>query len=224
VHTLLIAIDRRYAARRRGADLGADFRSVARSLHRQGGGEQARRVYGAAFGDWPAWHAQIGPAEEDVAHAAVAAAGIAAHRVEVTLREHERVGRPGGRPRKLADTAVDRQSALAQAHEEAQLRRRFARVLVTPGEVGLEHFAGLAADALVILLRAIEVARQEFDPVLGSGSAVAEGANVVVRVRPGTAGRQVRVEFAEGVLTGPDLRIRVDASERAGEAVVQGVA
>lgn len=60
--------------------------------------------------------------------------------------------------------------------------------------------------------------------MLGFGSAVAEGANVVVRVRPGTAGRQVRVELAEGVLTGSDLRIRVDASERAGDAVVQGVA
>lgn len=224
VHTLLIAIDRRYAARRRGADLGADFRSMARSLHRQGGAEQARRVYGAAFGDWPAWHAQIGPAEEDVAHATVAAAGLTVHRVEVTLREHERAGKPGGRPRKLADTTVDRESALAQAREAAQLRRRFAQVLVTPGEVGLEHFAGLAADASVILLRAVEVALQEFDPVLGFGSAVAEGANVVVRVRPGMADRQVRVELAEGVLTGPDLRIRVDASEQAGEAVVQGAA
>ncbi|MEU1377407.1 DUF2397 family protein [Streptomyces triculaminicus] len=224
VHTLLIAIDRRYAARRRGADLGADFRSLARSLHRQGGAEQARGVYGAAFGDWPAWHAQVGPAGEDVAHATVAAAGVPVRRVEVTLREHERSGRPSGRPRKLADTTVDRESALAQAREEAQRRRRFARVLVTPGEVGLEYFAGLASDAAVILLRAVEVALQEFDPAAGVGSAVAEGANVVVWVRPGQAGRKVRVELAEGVLTGPDLRIRVDASEQASGAAERGVA
>jgi hypothetical protein len=119
---------------------------------------------------------------------------------------------------------VDREDALARAREAAQLRRRFARVLVTPGEVGLEHFAGLSAGASVILLRAVEAALQEFDPVLGFGSAVAEGANVVVRVRPGVANRQVRVELAEGVLTGPDLRIRVDASERASEAVARGAA
>jgi hypothetical protein len=60
--------------------------------------------------------------------------------------------------------------------------------------------------------------------VLGFGAAVAEGANVVVRVRPGMADRQVRVELAEGVLTGPDLRIRVDATERADEAVARGAA
>ncbi|MFI0941349.1 DUF2397 family protein [Streptomyces sp. NPDC021020] len=224
VHTLLIAIDRRYAARRRGADLGADFRSLARSLHRQSDERQARRVYGAAFGDWPAWHAQIGPAEEDVAHATVAAAGTAVRRVEVTLREHERVGRPSGRPRKVADTTADRESALAAAREEVLRRRRFAGLLVTPGEVGLDHFAGLPADAVTILLRAVETALQEFDQEAGCGAAVAEGANVVVRVRPGVAGRQVRVALAEGVLTGPDLRICVEASERRHRATVRGVA
>ncbi|MER5327142.1 DUF2397 family protein [Streptosporangium roseum] len=60
VYTLLVAIDRRYAARRRGSDLGADFRSLASSLHRQPSDSDARRVYVAAFGDWPAWHAVVG--------------------------------------------------------------------------------------------------------------------------------------------------------------------
>ena len=35
VYTLLVAIDRRYSARRRGIDLGADFHALAQSLFRQ---------------------------------------------------------------------------------------------------------------------------------------------------------------------------------------------
>lgn len=216
VHTLLVAIDRRYTARRRGSDLGVDFRSLAYSLHRQPTPAEARRVYAAAFGDWPAWHAVIGPAEEDVAHGTAAAAGTGRHQVEVTLREHERHGPSSGRPRKVPDTAADRQAALAEAAAEAARRRRFAALLVTDAEVGLEHFAGLPTDAAVILVCAIEVAYAQADPSTGRGQAEADGAGVVVHVRRGSdPDRTVTVALAEGRLTGPDLRVRVTATDHA---------
>ncbi|GAB3939258.1 hypothetical protein GCM10027614_21090 [Micromonospora vulcania] len=98
VHTLLVAIDRRYTALRRGSDLAADFRELAYSLFAQPDDESARRVYAAAFGQWPAVHAVVGTAEEDVAHATLAAGGTSRHQVDVILREHERVGRSSGRP------------------------------------------------------------------------------------------------------------------------------
>jgi uncharacterized protein (TIGR02677 family) len=213
VHTLLVAIDRRYTALRRGSDLGVDFRTLAYSLHSQATDEDARRVYAAAFGDWPAWHAAVGQGEEDVAHGTVAAAGASRHQVEVTLREHERHGPPSGRPRKLPDTGSERAAALATAIAEATRRRRFAALLVTDGEVGLEHFAGLEPDAAAVLLQAIEVALGQFDPVAGVGQGQADGASVTVRVRPGELDRTVTVTLAEGVLTGPDLRIWVTATE-----------
>lgn len=211
VHTLLVAIDRRYAARRRGSDLGVDFHSLASSLHRQPTPAAARQVYAAAFGDWPAWHAVIGPADEDVAHGTPAAAGASRHQVEVTLREHERHGPPSGRPRKVPDTAADRAAALADAAAEAARRRRLAALLVTDGEVGLEHFTGLPLDAAVIVFRAIEVASGQADPVTGRGQAEADGAGVVVQVRPGDPHRRATVALAEGRLIGPDLRVRVTA-------------
>jgi Protein of unknown function (DUF2397) len=208
-----VAIDRRHAARRRGSDLGADFRALAYSLHRQPSDAEARRVYAAAFGDWPAWHAACGTPEENVAHGSTAEAGGCRHQVEVTLREHERHGPPGGRPRKVPDTRADREAALAEAAAEAARNRRYAAMLVTDGEVGLEHFSGLQTAPAVILFQAIESALAQFDVANGFGLARAEGASVMVEVRGGARGRSVRVDLAEGELTGPDLRIRVMPTE-----------
>jgi uncharacterized protein (TIGR02677 family) len=213
VYTLLVAIDRRHAARRRGSDLGADFRALAYSLHRQPSDADARRVYAAAFGDWPAWHAVCGTPEEDVAHGSAAEAGGWRRQVEVTLREHERHGPPGGRPRKVPDTNADREAALAEAAAEAARNRRYTAILATDGEVGLEHFSGLQTAPAVILFQAIESALAQFDVAKGFGLARAEGASVMVEVRGGARGRSVRVDLAEGELTGPDLRIRVIPTE-----------
>ncbi|MGV9380027.1 DUF2397 family protein [Nonomuraea sp. NPDC003707] len=212
VYTLLIAIERRYSARRRGSDLGRDFHVLARSLYRQPSDEEARRVFAAAFGDWPARHATAGGTEEeDVAHGTSAIAGSSPCQVEVTLREHERQGRPSGRPRKVPDTSMERAAAVAEASVEAARRRRLAARLITNGEVGLDHFAGLDSETAVVLFRAIETALAQFDPKSGCGIAPADSANVLVEVRPGVLGRTVTVDLAEGRLTGPDLRVRVIA-------------
>jgi uncharacterized protein (TIGR02677 family) len=213
VYTLLVAIDRRHAARRRGSDIGADFRALAYSIHGQQDPADARRVYAAATGDWPAWHAVTAAAGEDVAHGSAAAAGTWRHQVEVTLRTNERQPPPGGRPRKVPDTRADRRAALAQAAAEADRNRQLARLLVTSAEVGLEHFTGLETEAAVILFRAIESALAQFDHSAGYGQARAEGANVIVEVRRGDRGRTVRVELAEGRLTAPDLRVRVTEAD-----------
>ncbi|RJQ86634.1 DUF2397 family protein [Amycolatopsis panacis] len=209
VHTLLVAIDRRYTARRRGSDLGHDFRLLARSLHAQSTDTAARRVYAAAFGDWPAWHAVTKAAEEDVAHGTSAAGSRSRHHVEVTLREHERHGPPSGRPRKVADTSRDREAALIDAAAQARKRRRLTALLETDGEVALDHFAGLPTDAADVLVRAVEVALAQLDPVSGLGRAYADGASLQVMVRLGVMGRVVRVRFGDGVLTAPDIRVSV---------------
>ncbi|MFD5823857.1 DUF2397 family protein [Lentzea sp. NPDC060358] len=209
VHTLLVAIDRRYAARRRGSDLGHDFRVLARSLHGQVSDCEARRVYAAAFGDWPAWHAVTRETEEDVLHG-TAAGSRARHQVEVTLREHERHGNPSGRPRKVLDTSEERKSAVIDAVSQVAQRRRLTALLVTDGEVALDHFTGLSADAASVLLRAIEVALTRLDPVTGCGQAYADGASLEILVRLGAPGKVVRLRLAgDGVLAAPDLRVWV---------------
>ena len=213
VYTLLVAIDRRHAARRRGSDIGADFRALAYSIHGQQSPADARRVYAAAMGDWPAWHAVTGVAGEDVAHGSAAVASTWRHQVEVTLRTSERQPPPSGRPRKVPDTRADRQAALAQAAAEADRNRQLAQLLVTGGEVGLEHFAGLETEAAVILFKAIESALAQFDHSASYGQARAEGANVIVEVRRWGQGRTVQVELAEGRLTALDLRVRVTEAD-----------
>ncbi|EIV92600.1 DUF2397 family protein [Frankia sp. QA3] len=213
VHTLLVAIDRRYTALRRGSDLGADFRELAYSLHAQLSDDDTRRVYAAAFGAWPSWHAAVPTVEEDVAFATVAAAGASRHQIEVTLREHERVGPAGGRPRKVPDSTRDRSAALKEAAAIAERRRRLTALLVTEGEVSLTFFVGLESAAAAILLAAVEVAVQRVDSKTGYGECHAEGASVLVRVRRVSPERRVTVHLAEGDLTGPDLRVTVTATE-----------
>lgn len=213
VHTLLVAIDRRYTALRRGSDLAADFRELAYSLHAQPDDPQARRVYAAAFGRWPSVHAAVNTADEEVAFATAADAGISRHQVEVVLREHERSGPAGGRPRKVPDAGEARTAALQRAAAESAARRRFTALLLTDGEVRMTHFSGLETPALAILLSAVETALHTTDPVTGYGEAQAEGASVVVRVRVTRPGATVAVRFAEGVLWAPDLLVSVSPAD-----------
>ncbi|GAB3259189.1 hypothetical protein GCM10027456_38480 [Kineosporia babensis] len=217
VHTLLIAIDRRYTAMRRGSDLGADFRELAYSLHSQPTPEAARSVYNAAFGNWPSHHVLVSN-DEDVAHATMARAGESSRVVELTLREHERHGSAAGRPKKLADTSVERTEALARASHIARIRKNLASKLITKGEVDLSHFSGLDHEAAAVLLSAVEVAIQTFDHEAGYGQAQAERAGVVLRVTHIDLGETVTIDLAEGRLTGPLIRMIVLPASAASDA------
>jgi hypothetical protein len=212
VNTLLNAVDRRYNARLRGSDLSVDFRVLAQSLHQQADDDAARRVYAAAFGDWPAWHAVAGPLPENVEYSASAAAGSVPFTVELTLREHERHGPISGRPRKVADAAAEREQALAEAHAQAEYRQRCAQALLTPGEVGLEHFAGLDGETAAVLFDALQLALDGVDPTTGIGQVEADEAGVLITVRVVDGAGQVVVPLEEGELRGPHLRLTVVAS------------
>ena len=209
VNTLLNAVDRRYSARLRGSDLALDFRTIAQSLHQQVDDEGAQRVYAAAFGDWPAWHVVAGQVQEDVDHATTAAAGIVPFAVELTLREHERHGPAGGRPRKVADATAHRARALAHAETQARHRERCAAALVTPGEVGLDHFEGLDGETAAVLFDAIQLALDMIDPTTGIGQFEAYDAGVLVAVRVIDRHRRVMVALEEGDLTGLHIRVTV---------------
>jgi uncharacterized protein (TIGR02677 family) len=209
VNTLLNAVDRRYNARLRGSDLSVDFRILAQSLHRQADDDEARRVYAAAFGDWPAWHVVAGPATENVEYSTTAAAGSVPFAVELTLREHERHGPTSGRPRKVADATAEREQALADARAQAERRQRCARALLTPGEVGLEHFAGLDAETAAVLFDSLQLALDMIEPTTGIGQVEADEAGVLITVRLVQSGGQVVVALEEGDLCGPELRVTV---------------
>ncbi|MEV0855118.1 DUF2397 family protein [Nocardia fluminea] len=210
VNTLLNAVDRRYNARLRGSDLSLDFRTIAQSLHLQADDQSAQRVYAAAFGDWPAWHIVAGPRQEDADHATTAAAGAMPFVVELTLREHERHGPVGGRPRKVADASAQRQQAVSQARAAARHRRRCADALVTLGEVGLDHFEGLDGETAAVLFDAIQLALDMIDPATGVGHVEAFDAGVLVSVRMVERNQRIRVRLDEGDLEGPEIRVTVE--------------
>jgi uncharacterized protein (TIGR02677 family) len=222
VNTLLNAIDRRYSARLRGSDLSVDFHVLAQSLHLQADDDEARRVFAAAFGDWPAWHVEAGPAQEDVEYSLTAAAGGAPFTVELTLREHERHGPVGGRPQKVADVTAQRQRALTEARRRAEAQRRCAQALITPGEVKLDHFAGLDGETSAVLFDAVQQAVDAVDLVTGIGQVEADGAGVLVTVRIADLTRRVLVPLAEGDLFGPDLRVTIVAAGADSQTSITG--
>lgn len=213
VNTLLNAVDRRYNARLRGSDLSVDFRTIAQSLHQQIDDESARQVYAAAFGDWPAWHVVAGPAQENVDHATTAAAGQVLFTVELTLREHERHGSVSGRPRKVADATAERKRALMEARAQARHRRHCAAALLTPGEVGLDHFAGLDGETAAVLFDALQLALDMIDPATGIGQVEAYEAGVLIGVRIVDRHERVVVPLDEGELSAPHLRVTVVSAE-----------
>lgn len=212
VNTLLNAIDRRYNARLRGSDLSVDFRILAQSLHQQADDDAARQVYAAAFGDWPAWHVVAGSSLENVDYATTAAAAPVPFTVELTLREHERHGPAGGRPRKVADATAERQEALDEARAQADYRHRCAQALLTPGEVGLDHFTGLDGETAAVLFDALQLALDMIDPATGIGQVDADEAGVLITVRIVDCADHVVVQLEEGRLRGPDLRLTVVAA------------
>jgi uncharacterized protein (TIGR02677 family) len=222
VNTLLNAVDRRYNARLRGSDLSVDFRVLAQSLHQQADDDEARRVYAAAFGDWPAWHVEAGPVREDVEYSLSAAAGAAPFTVELTLREHERHGPVGGRPQKVADVTAERERALADARAHAEAQKRCAQALLTPGEVGLDHFAGLDGETSAVLFDAVQLALDTVEPATGIGQVEADDAGVLVTVRVVDVTQRVLVPLAEGRLYGPDLRLTIVAAGADSQTSITG--
>lgn len=209
IHTLLGAIERRFYATARGSDPGADFRQLARMLHAQPTEPQAHRVFAAAFGLWPARH-PARPDADDVA-ASAPAADAAVCVIPLSLRPVDRASRSAGRERKIPDVSADRAAAEAKAAAEMARIGRLAANLATPGAVGLDHFTGLDAEHTALLVRLLEAALDAFDP--GEGLGVAATMGCQLRLWPGQPGKIATVEFSEGTLTAPDVRVEVSLAE-----------
>lgn len=205
---LLRVLERRWDSRRRSASVADDYRVLARLFAAAPGDLEAHRLFGAAFGLWPARHAHLPPLDGE--GRAPTTSWLAADPVEVapalrtsgTLAHRGRVN-PVADPSFLRATRQRQQAAALAAYDELRA------ALVTPGSVRLSHFDRLPGHAFTELLALLAAG---LDAPIGSDGArralSADGRVEVVLVDPGD-GRVARLATDEGVLHGPDLMVSV---------------
>ncbi|MGQ0521116.1 MAG: TIGR02677 family protein [Actinomycetota bacterium] len=205
---LLRVLERRWDSRRRAASVADDFRALAALFAAAPGDDEAHRLFGAAFGLWPARHAHLAPLDGE--GRAPTTSWLAADPVEVapSLRTTGDLAHRG-RSRPVADPSYyraarqrDQAAALADHHE-------LRAALATTGAVRLSRFDRLPHDAFAELLALLAAG---LDAPLGTDGArralSVDGRVEVVLTDPGD-GRTARLATDEGVLHGPDLLVSI---------------
>lgn len=211
INQLLRVLERRHAERRRSASLADDFRALAGLFATAATTDDAHRLYGAAFGMWPARHAHL-PSVDGTARRPHDPWG-ATEPVEVApaLRTTGTVTNRG-RPRPVRDPAAHRAARLLAETERMLESQRVLDALHTDGEVRLSTLVELDTEPFAELFSLIGLAldaERSSDDTHRAQSV--DGRVEIVLGRPdGTA----TVTTATGTMTAPDfvVDIRVTSS------------
>ncbi|MCM3920126.1 DUF2397 family protein [Frankia sp. AiPs1] len=206
IDALLSAITRRYYASNRTSDLAADFHELARLLHAQESAEDADGVFAAATGLWAAQHPQVTIDDDDVLPAAITAAAPR-EAVSVSLRGRASSAAAPRAPRRMENLELSRQAEEQAATAELARLAELSAGLVTPGMVGLAHFAEIDGAHLEVLVALLEEALDSYDADLGFGEALTLRCRM--RLTTGRPGQVVTIPTTEGTLTAPDVRVEI---------------
>ncbi|MGH9263578.1 MAG: TIGR02677 family protein [Acidimicrobiales bacterium] len=205
---LLRILERRWDSRRRAASVAEDYRRLAALFVASPGEAEAHRLFGAAFGLWPARHAHLSPADGDARAPSTPWAEADGVEVAPALRTTGTLVN-SGRLRPVADPARWRaQRQLAQA-EALAAEDTVRGSLVTGGAVRLSAFGRLPAEAFAELLSLLSAA---LDAPIGSDGArralSVDGRVEVVLSDPGDH-RHAVLHTPAGTLRGPDLLVSI---------------
>jgi uncharacterized protein (TIGR02677 family) len=205
---LLRVLERRWDSRRRSASVADDFRALARWFADAPGDADAHRLFGAAFGLWPARHAHL--LSLDGEERAPTTSWLAADPVEVApaLRSTGSLAQRG-RANPVADPSFVRaarqraQAGALAAHDELR------RSLVTDGAIRLSCFARLAQPTFAELLGLLAVGLDTPLGRDGARRALSADGRVEVVLRDLGDGRMASLATDGGVLAGPDLLVSI---------------
>ncbi|MEU9507835.1 DUF2397 family protein [Micromonospora sp. NPDC048170] len=206
IDALLSAITRRYHASNRTSDLAADFRQLALMIHAQGADADAYAVFAAATGMWAAQHPKVSHEDDDILPAVTVAAGPSVN-VSVSLRSRAPSTSTPRTAHRMENLALSREAEEQAALAEMARLAELSEGLLTPGQVGLTHFAGIDSAHLQVLIDLLEEAMDSYDADLGYGEALTLRCRM--RLKPGRIGRVTTVQTAEGSLTAPDVWIEI---------------
>lgn len=205
---LLRVLERRWDSRRRSASVAADFRRLAALFASAPGDAEAHRLFGAAFGLWPARHAHLPPVDGQARSPSTAWTAAEPVDVAPALRTTGSLTNRGS-VRPVADPGLVRaarqraQAELLSAHDTVRdaLKTDRAVRLSALGRLPVEVFAELLALLAVGL-----------EAPLGSDltrRAVSIDGRVEIVVRDPGDGINAAVRTDGGVFHGPDLMVSI---------------
>ena len=205
---LLRVLERRWDRRRRSASVAHDFRQLASWFAELPGDDEAHRLFGAAFGLWPARHAHLLP--PDGAEVLTTQSWLDAPAVEVapSLRTTGSLTNRG-RVAPVRDPSASR--AIRQREQAAALatHRELQASLLTRGEVRLSSLPNLTPDGFRELLTLLAAALDAPADPRGRRHALSADGRLEVALRKDSDDRAVALRTREGVLRGLDFWLSI---------------
>jgi uncharacterized protein (TIGR02677 family) len=217
---LLRVLERRWDHRRRSASVANDFRRLAAWMRAAPGDAEAHRLFGAAFGLWPARHAHLAPGDGEAR--APSTPWVEADPVDVApaLRTTGSLGMRG-RTRPVADPATIRAARRHEQAAELAAHERLRLALTTDGIVRLSSLGRLPVEEFNELLDLLATGLNTAIDSDGARRAISSDGRVEVTLRDPGDHRTAELHTLHGVLRGPDLLVSIAA---VGEAVLEAEA
>jgi uncharacterized protein (TIGR02677 family) len=205
---LLRVLERRWDSRRRAASVAEDYKRLAELFAAAPGETEAHRLFGAAFGLWPARHAHLRPADGEARAPTTPWAAAEGVEVAPALRTTGTLVN-AGHLRPVADPA--RWRALRQREQAERLAAEdgLRTALATNGAVRLSAFGRLPAETFAELLALLSAGLDAPIGTDGTRRALSVDGRVEVVLRDARDHRQAVLHTASGTLRGPDLLVSI---------------
>jgi uncharacterized protein (TIGR02677 family) len=219
---LLRVLERRWDQRRRSASVAHDLRRLAGWFASCAGDEEAHRLFGVAFGTWPARHAHLSSLDGEARGPRRSWAESTPVDVAPALRTSGSLANRG-RVRPVADPALLRAARQREQAEALRAHRSIRAALVTDGAVRLSHFAQLPEPEFRELLDLLAIGLEAELSADGARRAISLDGQVEVVLTDAGDRRHARLQTEMGVLTGPDLLVDVTlvgATVRSADAAI----
>lgn len=216
--SLLRVLERLRDARRRPTSTAADFRTLARWFAACPTDADAHRLWGAAFGLWPARHAHLAADDPDAQPASTPWADAPPVPVSPLLRTR-------GRSEHVARTASVRDTAALRRRRQARAARQRAEVeaawqaLATGAVVPLSRFARLDHETFARLLELLGSALAAAPGRDGTRRATTADGQLEVRLGPPSGAGQALLVTPLGRFTAPDYAVEIRSTMETTDAL-----
>jgi uncharacterized protein (TIGR02677 family) len=214
---LLRVLERRWDQRRRSASVAHDLRRLAGWFESCASDDEAHRLFGVAFGMWPARHAHLASVDGEARSPRRSWAESTPVEVAPALRTSGSLANRG-RVRPVVDPSVLRAARQREQAEALRAHRAIRAALVTDGAVRLSHFGQLAEPEFRELLDLLAIGLEAELSTDGARRAVSLDGQVEIVLTDAGDQRDARLRTESGVLTGPDLVVDVTLVEPTGRS------
>jgi len=205
---LLRVLERRWDSRRRAASVAEDYKRLADLFAAAPGEAEAHRLFGAAFGLWPARHAHLRPADGEARARSTPWAAAEGVEVAPALRTTGTLVN-AGRLRPVADPATWRARRQREQAEKLAAEDGVRAALATNGAVRLSAFGRLPAEPFAELLALLSAGLDAPVGTDGTRRALSVDGRVEVVLRDPGDNRQAVLHTVGGALRGPDLLVSI---------------